>query len=232
MQRNVQIFLFITFLGSTCPLYAQSLKTITLKDDSVIKDAVTQLANGFYTLGTTKQEPMNVSPTTPFVSTENWKVRRDDELGYEFKYPPNPLEPSRSIGDTSFVVEYPLKEEFRNDPLISKSVDKTFWITLGYISQGQLNVMGVTYCGAYPNDASRCESRNIGGVRATIDWGIVVPFTRITEDGKEKQDSQIKAGAWIPHPKNGGVVTFDLRPVTPESKKVLYQILATFRFLN
>ena len=231
-RQSVKFLIIIIACSFISPVQAQSAKIITLKDGSVIKGNVLQLADGVYTLETAKQEPMNVSQTTLSVSTENWKVRRDDELGYEFKYPPNPLEPSRSIGDTSFVVGYPTKEQYRNDPLISKSVDKTFWITVGYISQGQLNVMGVTYCGAYPNDTSRCESRNIGGVRATIDWGVVVPFTRITEDGKEKEDSQIKADAWIPHPQNGGIVTFELQPVTPESKEVLYQILTTFRFLN
>ena len=160
--------------------------------------------------------------TPPSDLTANWETYRDYQLKYEFRYPPDPLEPSRSEGDTSFVVGYPIKEEYRNDPFIAKSADKTFWITLGYISQTQFDVMGVRYC-AYPYATSRCESIEIGGVDSMIDWGI--------EEGREEQDTQIEASVWIPHP-NGGVVTFSLQPVVPESKEVFYQILSTFKFLG
>jgi len=183
---------------------------------------------GAYKFGQ-KQIPVGLQPTpTPMpseVSTEegdetaDWEIYRDPDLKYEFRYPPDPLEPSRSEGDTSFVVGYPIKEEYRNDPFIAKSADKTFWITLGYISQAQLNVMGVTYCGAYPNNTSRCESIKIGGVNSTIDWG------------REEPDAQTEASVWIRHP-NSGVVTFSLQPVVPESKEVFYQMLSTFKFLE
>ena len=181
----------------------------------------------------TTQNQINKQSQVSIQSNEiaTWKTYRDSTLKYEFLYPPNPLEPSRAEGDTSFVVGYPIKEEYRNDPLIAKSADKTFWITLGYISQSQLNVMGVTYCGAYPDDVPRCESSKIGGVNSMIDWGITVPFTRITKEGREVQDMQIKASVWIPHP-NGGVVTFELQPVGPESKAVFHKILSTFKFLK
>jgi hypothetical protein len=185
---------------------------------------------GAYKLGQKQVYPEPVEGPTPTplpseVSTEegdetaDWEIYRDPDLKYEFRYPPDPLEPSRSWGDTSFVVGYPIKEEYRNDPFIAKSADKAFWITLGYISQTQLNVMGVTYC-AYPNNTSRCESIKIGGVDSMIDWGIT----------GEEQDTQIEANVWIPHP-NGGVVTFGLQPVVPKSIRVFYQMLSTFKFL-
>ena len=182
---------------------------------------------------TTTQNQINKQSQVSIQSDEiaTWKTQRDSTLRYEFLYPPDPLEPSRMEGDTTFVVGYPIKEEYRNDPLIAKSADKTFWITLGYIPQAQLNVMGITYCGAYPNDVPRCESSEIGGVNSMIDWGIAVPFTRITKEGKEVQNMQIKASVWIPHP-DGGVVTFELQPVVSESKAVFHKILSTFKFLK
>ena len=52
MKKNLKLLLFIIFLGFACPLYAQSAKIITLKDGSVIKGNVLQLADGVYTLET------------------------------------------------------------------------------------------------------------------------------------------------------------------------------------
>ena len=141
-------------------------------------------------------------------------------LKYEFRYPPNWLEPSRELGDTSFAIGYSTKDG-----------SETYWITLGFISQAQLSVMGITYCAANPNDTSRCESIKIGGVASIIDWGLVVTFTKITKEGKEEQSVQTKASAWIPH-SNGGIVTLELQPVIPESKEIFYQILSSFKFLN
>lgn len=152
--------------------------------------------------------------------TADWKVYRNDELKYEFRYPPNWLKPSRVEGDTSFVIGYPLKDG-----------SETYWVTLGFISQTQLSVMGVTYCAANPNDTSRCEPIKIGGVNSIIDWGLVVPFTKITKEGKEEQSIQMKANAWIPH-SNGGIVTLELQPVVPESKETFYRILSIFKFLD
>jgi hypothetical protein len=178
----------------------------------------------YFQLKGVKAPPSSSPPKTATTSakkdeTVGWKTYTDNKLKFSFKYPPNPLEPQRALGDTTFVVGYPIREEFRSDPQIAKSVDnKTYWITLGYTSQNQLDSMGIDYCGANISDSSRCEPIKVGGAESIIDWGIPV-------------DSQIKAYVSIPHPK-GGVVTFELQPVVPESKETLYQILATFKFLD
>lgn len=148
-----------------------------------------------------------------------WITYKNTELGYEFSYPATWSIPQTTSG-TPFTIQY---HDF------SSQNNNFYTITLGFISQAQLNLMGITYCGAYPDDTSRCESMKIGGANSTIDWGIIVPITRIIKEGKEGKDTQIKASAWIPHP-NGGIVTFELQPVTPESKESFYQILSTFRF--
>lgn len=163
-------------------------------------------------------------------SVENWTKYRNESLQYEFSYPPNPLEPMRELSDTSFVIGYFLDEGNRNDIRDVQNPDKTYWISLGYISQKQLSVMGITYCGANPNDSSRCESFTVGGQTSTIDWNIPVEYTKINDYGKEEEASQIKATVWIPDSK-GGIVTFELQPVVPKSKETLYKILSTFRFL-
>ncbi len=52
MEKSRKLLLFIILLGFACPLYAQPAKVITLKDGSVIKGNVLQLADGVYTLET------------------------------------------------------------------------------------------------------------------------------------------------------------------------------------
>ncbi len=140
----------------------------------------------------------------------NWKTYTDSNLNYSFQYPPTSCELQRFAGDTTFAICYLPKGSDGG----SKH-NNGYVISLGFISKSQLSVMGVTYCGAYPNDFSRCELFKMGEVTASIDWGTGA-------DGN--------ASAWISHP-NGGIVTFDLQPVTAESKEILKQILSTFKFL-
>lgn len=165
-------------------------------------------------------------PTQAVDETTNWKTYRDDKLRYEFKYPPNNIEPSRMQGDTTFVIGYLLKGSKG-----SKDPDGTYWITLGYISPEALSVRGATYCEGYPKASSRCEFITVGGVNITIDWSIPVEYTKISPEGREEKGTQIAASASISHP-NGGIVTFALQPVVPESKETFYQILSTFKFTD
>lgn len=161
--------------------------------------------------------------TLTLTPSSDWKTYTNNNLGISFQYPPNHIEPQRDIGSTGFVIGYPLE-----GGMIGKNVN-TYWITFGYISQTQLNTMGVTYCGG-TNDTSRCESKQIGGVDSMIDWGIPIETTQIGDGGKEEKITQLQAFFMIPHP-NGGRVTFELQPVVPESKEIFNQILSTFKFL-
>lgn len=173
-----------------------------------------------------------VNPTPSSVDeTVNWKTYKNNELQYEFQYPPNPLEPQGMEGDISFVIGYFINGGNPNSLQDVQNPDKTYWISLGYISQAQLDLMGITYCGAHSNDSSRCETITIGGVSGIIDWNLPVEYTKINPNGKEEKAIQIKATVWISHPKEG-VVTFELQPVVSRSKEILYQILSTFKFLD
>ncbi len=158
---------------------------------------------------TQTQKPVPPTPTPD--KTVNWKAYTDSNLKYSFQYPPASCELQRELRDTSFALCYLPKGSDGG-----AKHNNGYVITLGFISQSQLNVMGITYCGAYPNDSSRCESFKIGKVTASIDWGT---------------SGDASASAWISHP-NGGIVTFELQPVTSESKAILKSILSTFKFTN
>jgi len=150
-------------------------------------------------------------PEAKINETANWKTYTDSNLNYYFQYPPTSCELQRFAGDTTFAICY-LPKGSDGGPKHNIG----YVISLGFISKNQLSVMGVTYCGAYPNDSSRCELFKMGEVTASIDWGTGA-------DGN--------ASAWIYH-RNGGIITFDLQPVTAESKEILKQILSTFKFTN
>lgn len=155
---------------------------------------------------TQTQKP--VSPTPTII---NWKTYTDSNLNYSFQYPPTSCELQRLAGDTTFAICY-LPKGSGGGPKHNNG----YVISLGFISKSQLSVMGVTYCGAYPNDSSRCELFKMGEVTASIDWSTGA-------DGN--------SSTWISHP-NGGIITFNLQPVTAESKGILKQILSTFKFTN
>ena len=157
-----------------------------------------------------KSEPVAQQSPTPDKNA-NWKTYADSNLNYSFQYPPTSCELQREPGDTSLVLCY-LPKGSDGGPKHNYG----YVISLGFISQSQLNVMGITYCGAYPNDSSRCESLKTGKVTASIDWGT---------------GADASASAWISHP-NGGIVSFELQPITNESKAILKSILSTFKFTN
>ena len=156
---------------------------------------------------TPTQTQRPVSPTPD--KNVNWKTYTDSNLSYSFQYPPPTCELQRFTGDTSFAICYLPKG---SDGGLKHN--NGYVISLGFISQSQLEVMSIAYCD--PNDSSRCESLKIGKVTASIDWGT---------------GTDASASAWISHP-SGGVVTFNLQPATAESKKILKQILSTFKFTN
>ncbi len=134
-----------------------------------------------------------------------WKTHANKQLGYEFRYPATWSEPDRMMGDEVFSIYYQ-DHSLKNGYAAS--------LTLGFISEAQIALMGIDFCDANPDD-KRCERKKIGNVSAAIDWG----------------DNDKFAFAKIPRPA-GGFVTFTLKPNTSKAKSLFIPILETFKFLN
>lgn len=148
--------------------------------------------------------PKVARPTLTTDPTANWKTWKNDQLNYEFKYPLD-----WEVGDS----------EFGSPTSVIQQPQKNYYLAISYVSQSQLSVMGVTYCGAYPNDAPRCELFKINEkTSAGIDWGPA---------DSERHEVSVQIG----HPE-GGIITFSLSPVNSETKSILYKILSTFKFLD
>ena len=166
--------------------------------------ALLVIIGGLYLYSTKKGSPQDI--------TANWETYKHSELNYEFQYPPG-WSPQLAADSQEVTLLYRTgRAEYE------RTGYELFRITVGFTSQSQLNTIGVSYCGANPNDSSRCENIKVGGQDATIDWGL-------------KVNNQPRANVWIPHPR-GGIVTFELKPFIPETKTILYLILSTFKFLD
>lgn len=134
-----------------------------------------------------------------------WQTYKNRELNYEFDIPANWAVPQMAEGDPNMY-------------FFGTVNGTTHWLTIGFISQDSLNRMGISYCGAYPED-TRCEVYKINdNLGAAIDWGL-------------EEDNRIKASAWISHP-SGGIVTLEFKPITPDIKSIIYEILKTFQFID
>jgi len=125
-----------------------------------------------------------------------WKVFRDSRYGFQFAYPAG-----WSVGsyhDRNIIL---LKDE-RNYEIITIN------------SRINLALIGVSYCGAYPED-KRCEVLKTDGGCLTIDWGI---------DGEASaiigyQDGIYGAG-------------FTLYKITSEMKEIFRKILLSFKSIS
>lgn len=164
----------------------------------------------------TNEKPISPSPTltqpttTPTPTTDSlsdWKTYTDMKDNYSFKYP----------GDWKLFIEQSLPPIY-NLSYLNKTDNKNWVIEIRLIPQDRLSLMGVTYCGAYPEDKSRCEYMILNNINVLIDWGI-------------KVNNENTAVVSIPYV-NKGVIDITLTPVNPETKKILYQILSTFKFLD
>lgn len=179
-------------------------------------------------------QPTDTSPSvspdaqqTISPNSTNWITYRDINLKYELQYPPNPL---MKKGNMSFTVGYFINKGDPDNIQDVQDPEKTYWIKSGFISESQLGLMGVDYCGG-TNDPSRCEVITLNGVKSIIDWGIRSEYTKTGSNGKTEIATQLKALVSIPHP-TGGMVTIELQPVVPESKETFYKIIKTFKYIK
>lgn len=70
MKKRTSLLLSIIFLGSVCPLHAQPVKGITLKDGSKLQGKVLQLSEGIYTIETPNLGKINI-PESDILSIES-----------------------------------------------------------------------------------------------------------------------------------------------------------------
>lgn len=125
-----------------------------------------------------------------------WKIYQNKTLDYEIQYPPD-----LSIKENP---ESNLTEFVSNGVTV---------ITIGFISQDMLNAMGISYCGAYPNDKKRCEKIIINGKEYII----------LKDDNYEAIDIFKPAG---------GAFAISLKHVTDETKAIFRKMLSSVRFLE
>lgn len=149
--------------------------------------------------------PTQTPPTdTPPAQTNaggEWKIFKNNRFTFQFGFP----------------AEWSVLDQLDN----AYGVD--FWSTennmatrIMYVNSGiNLSVIGISYCGAYPQD-KRCESlKTESGVYATIDWGVNGTASAMfsSQDGTD--------GA-----------SFTLNKVNSETKNIFRKILSTIKFIK
>lgn len=142
--------------------------------------------------GSTSQQGSSAS------TTDEWKVFQD--VRYNFRF------------------DYPAKWSIENQPdatrnLILKTEENNEIITI--TPRVSLTVMGISYCGAYPED-NRCEVlKTNSGSSVTINW-----------------DVDREANAMFSYPEGTYGESFTLHKINPHTKTIFRKILLTFKFLS
>ncbi len=138
------------------------------------------------------------STTTQPQTESKWKVFQDSRYTFQFEYPSD-----WGVGN----------QEGTSRVLILKDKVGAEIITID--TGVNLSIIGISYCGAYPQD-SRCESlKTENGNFVTIDW-----------------DVSEKANAMFGSQDGTYGVSFTLHKVNSDTKDIFKKILSTFKFVK
>jgi len=138
------------------------------------------------------------TPSIPTSVTNEWKIFQDSRYTFRFEYPAKWSIENQQGTARVFIIKNEQREEI---------------ITID--TEVNLAVIGISYCGAYPQD-NRCEILKTDDDSAVIiDWGV---------DGK--------ANAMFSSPNGTHGVSFTLHKINSDTKSIFRKILSTFKFLK
>ena len=148
-------------------------------------------------------QPIKTTPstTTSAQTTANneWKVFQDSRYTFQFNYPEK-----WSVGNQQGTSRVLILRNERNSEIITVDTGVN------------LAIIGISYCGAYPQD-KRCETlKTDDGGYVVIDWEVSNTANAIFSS----QDGTYHG------------VSFTLHKINPDTKTIFRKILLTFRFIK
>ena len=147
---------------------------------------------------TSTQTPPATTPSIQTNVNNEWKIFKDSRYTFQFSYP-GKWNVTNQQGTSRVLI---LKDEMSNEII---TVDTGV----------NLSVIGISYCGAYPQD-KRCESlKTESGGYVTIDW-----------------DESGTANAMFSSQDGTYGVSFTLHKVSADTKVTFRKILSTFLFIK
>ena len=149
------------------------------------------------------------TPSKPITATvqnptdSKWKIFQDNRFAFQFEYP------------SEWSVLNKLDDPYGVDFWLAEGNMAT--VIMDIASGINLSLIGVSYCGAYPQD-KRCESlKTESGSQVIIDWGV-----------------SGKANAWFMFSSQDGTygVSFTLHKINSDNKIIFKKVLSTFKFVR